>query len=200
MTGLHDACRVRCEEAYGRPLAKRLRRDQGRQGTHRPPDEDACRSRSAWNDDDRFRLMAMQLPDLAAHDTLPKLLRLNAERWPGDVAAREKDLGIWKRYDWADMSARGAGAGIGADGAGRRPRRCGRHYRAQPAALGLGGARSAQRRRDVARDLRGQPRQGGQLSPRLWRGQMRVRRGRGAGGQAPGDCGRPAGAAVDRLQ
>ena len=44
----------------------------------------------------------MQLPDLATYDTLPKLLRLNAERWPDEVATREKDFGIWKRYSWAD--------------------------------------------------------------------------------------------------
>ena len=50
--------------------------------------------------------MAMQLPDLAVYDTLPKLLKLNAERWPDDVAAREKDLGIWKRYSWADTYSR----------------------------------------------------------------------------------------------
>ena len=48
----------------------------------------------------------MQLPDLAAHDTLPKLLRLNAERWPHEVAVREKDFGSWKHFSWADMSAR----------------------------------------------------------------------------------------------
>ncbi|MGI9420316.1 MAG: AMP-binding protein [Geminicoccaceae bacterium] len=50
--------------------------------------------------------MAMQLPDLATCDTLPKLLRQNAERWPDDVAAREKDFGIWKRYSWAETSLR----------------------------------------------------------------------------------------------
>jgi len=50
--------------------------------------------------------MAMQLPDLAVYDTLPKLLKLNAERWPDDVATREKDFGIWKSYSWADSSAR----------------------------------------------------------------------------------------------
>ncbi|MEM7041228.1 MAG: AMP-binding protein [Pseudomonadota bacterium] len=48
----------------------------------------------------------MQLPDLATYDTLPKLLKLNAERWPDDVATREKDFGIWKRYSWADTYAR----------------------------------------------------------------------------------------------
>ena len=45
--------------------------------------------------------MTMQLPDLTIYDTLPKLLKMNAERWPDDVAAREKDFGVWKRYSWA---------------------------------------------------------------------------------------------------
>ncbi len=55
----------------------------------------------------------MELPDLASHDTLPKLLRLNAERWPDDVATREKDLGIWKRYSWADTFAQVGGLARG---------------------------------------------------------------------------------------
>ncbi|NJO37150.1 MAG: long-chain fatty acid--CoA ligase [Rhizobiales bacterium] len=48
----------------------------------------------------------MQLPDLARHDTLPKLLTWNAERWPDQVAAREKNFGIWKAYSWAETCAR----------------------------------------------------------------------------------------------
>jgi long-chain acyl-CoA synthetase len=48
----------------------------------------------------------MQLPDLSRYDTLPKLLKLNAERWPDDVAVREKDFGIWKRYSWLDTYER----------------------------------------------------------------------------------------------
>ncbi len=48
----------------------------------------------------------MQLPDLSATDTLPKLLMYNAERWPDDVATREKDLGIWKSFSWLDTATR----------------------------------------------------------------------------------------------
>ncbi|MEM8948553.1 MAG: AMP-binding protein [Pseudomonadota bacterium] len=44
----------------------------------------------------------MQLPDLTIQDTLPKLLKMNAERWPDEVATREKDFGVWKRYSWAE--------------------------------------------------------------------------------------------------
>jgi long-chain acyl-CoA synthetase len=35
-------------------------------------------------------------------DTFPKLARSNAERIPGRVAIREKDLGIWQSYTWRD--------------------------------------------------------------------------------------------------
>jgi len=35
-------------------------------------------------------------------DTFPKLVRLNAERIPRKVAIREKDLGIWQSFTWAD--------------------------------------------------------------------------------------------------
>lgn len=44
---------------------------------------------------------AMQLPGLDGLDTFPKLLLHNAANWPGDVAMREKDLGIWQSYGWA---------------------------------------------------------------------------------------------------
>ena len=30
---------------------------------------------------------------------------MNAERWPDEVAAREKDFGVWKRYSWAETYA-----------------------------------------------------------------------------------------------
>jgi long-chain acyl-CoA synthetase len=33
-------------------------------------------------------------------DTFPKLVRQNAERFPRNVAIREKDLGIWQSYTW----------------------------------------------------------------------------------------------------
>src|SRR5215470_5654942 len=39
-------------------------------------------------------------------DTLPKLLRLNAATYPGDVAYREKDFGIWRASTWTDYQAR----------------------------------------------------------------------------------------------
>ena len=39
-------------------------------------------------------------------DTFPKLVRANAARWPGRVAIREKDLGIWQAYTWRDYFER----------------------------------------------------------------------------------------------
>ena len=37
-----------------------------------------------------------------ALDTFPKLVARNAARWPGKVAIREKDFGIWQPYTWKD--------------------------------------------------------------------------------------------------
>jgi long-chain acyl-CoA synthetase len=39
-------------------------------------------------------------------DTYPKLLRLNAREHGKDVALREKDLGLWRLFTWADYQAR----------------------------------------------------------------------------------------------
>ena len=55
----------------------------------------------------------MQLPDLTTYDTLPKLLKHNADRWPDDVAMREKDHGIWRTYSWADALAQVRGLTLG---------------------------------------------------------------------------------------
>ncbi len=42
-------------------------------------------------------------PDISQHDTFPKLLRYNAEHRAGVAAVREKDLGIWQTWTWADF-------------------------------------------------------------------------------------------------
>jgi long-chain acyl-CoA synthetase len=56
-----------------------------------------------------------------ALDTFPKLARANAERTPGKVAIREKDLGIWQAYTWRDYyeQARLIGLGLAALGFAR---------------------------------------------------------------------------------
>ncbi|WP_028109606.1 long-chain fatty acid--CoA ligase [Ferrimonas futtsuensis] len=35
-------------------------------------------------------------------NTFPKILRHNGQHWPGDVAMREKEFGIWNEFTWAD--------------------------------------------------------------------------------------------------
>jgi len=43
----------------------------------------------------------LEVTDSSA-DTFPKLVRLNAERFPQKIAIREKDYGIWQSYTWRD--------------------------------------------------------------------------------------------------
>ena len=50
--------------------------------------------------------MQAEYGDVVRHDTLPKLLLHNAERWPGEVAMREKEFGIWNEFTWADYRDR----------------------------------------------------------------------------------------------
>ena len=35
-------------------------------------------------------------------DTLPKLLKLNMEKWGEKIAMRKKTRGIWQEYTWKD--------------------------------------------------------------------------------------------------
>src|SRR6188474_870876 len=43
---------------------------------------------------------------VAQADTFPKLLRLNAREHGGEIALREKDLGLWRVFTWNDYQAR----------------------------------------------------------------------------------------------
>src|SRR5262245_15460550 len=54
----------------------------------------------------------------ARADTLPKLLRLNAREHPDDIAFREKDLGLWHSFTWADYLARVRDFALGLAGLG----------------------------------------------------------------------------------
>ncbi len=49
----------------------------------------------------------------AAETTLPRLLRRNARAHAGDVALREKALGIWRRLTWAEYEARTRAMALG---------------------------------------------------------------------------------------
>jgi long-chain acyl-CoA synthetase len=42
----------------------------------------------------------------AEANTYPKLLRLNAKEHGGEIALREKDLGLWREFTWNDYQAR----------------------------------------------------------------------------------------------
>ena len=46
--------------------------------------------------------MQLQHPDVSIYDTFPKLLAYNAERWPDEIALREKTFGIWEEFSWGD--------------------------------------------------------------------------------------------------
>jgi long-chain acyl-CoA synthetase len=43
---------------------------------------------------------------VAQADTYPKLLRLNAREHGGEIALREKDLGLWRLFTWNDYQVR----------------------------------------------------------------------------------------------
>ncbi len=43
---------------------------------------------------------------VAQADTYPKLLRLNAREFGGEIALREKDFGLWKVFTWNDYQRR----------------------------------------------------------------------------------------------
>lgn len=47
--------------------------------------------------------MATNRASAAGEDTFPKLLLRNARRWPKRPAIREKDLGIWQTWTWAEV-------------------------------------------------------------------------------------------------
>lgn len=48
-------------------------------------------------------MAAAGTPALGGPDTFPKLLLRNAKRWPARPAMREKDLGIWQSWSWAEV-------------------------------------------------------------------------------------------------
>ncbi len=51
----------------------------------------------------------------AAADTFPKLLRLNAREHAGEIAFREKDLGLWRAFTWTDYQNRVRDFALGLD-------------------------------------------------------------------------------------
>jgi len=61
------------------------------------------RSSLLWDVEDERH---MAYPDAAVYDTLPKLLKYNADNHGSDVAVREKDLGIWHESTWSEFGAK----------------------------------------------------------------------------------------------
>jgi long-chain acyl-CoA synthetase len=56
--------------------------------------------------------------DVAAQDTFPKLLALNARTHPDGVAMREKEFGIWHEFTWAEYERRVRHLALGLRGLG----------------------------------------------------------------------------------
>jgi long-chain acyl-CoA synthetase len=50
--------------------------------------------------------MSTSAPDLSVHDTLPKLLRWNAQQHGQEIAQREKELGLWRSLSWTEVHDR----------------------------------------------------------------------------------------------
>jgi len=48
---------------------------------------------------------ASAYPDISVYDTFPKLLRYNAQNRADKPAMREKNLGIWQSFTWAEVKA-----------------------------------------------------------------------------------------------
>ncbi len=48
----------------------------------------------------------MAYPDPAVYDTLPKLLKYNADHHGSEVALRQKDFGIWHETTWAEYNGK----------------------------------------------------------------------------------------------
>lgn len=49
---------------------------------------------------------APEYADVVVDDTFPKVLAYNARIWPGGIAMREKEFGIWNAFTWADYQRR----------------------------------------------------------------------------------------------
>ena len=62
-------------------------------------EDDACRPADAWR---RRWHERRDRGAVAKADTFPKLLRLNASEHGGEIALREKDLGMWRAWTWRD--------------------------------------------------------------------------------------------------
>ena len=123
-------------------------------------------------------------------DTFPRLLLHHASVRPRHPATREKDLGIWQTWTWAQVAdeVRALACGLAALGfeRGDAPR----DHRRQPAAPVLVDGRGAVPRRRAGADVPGRAGRRVRLRAERRRDRLRDRRGPGAGRQAARGAGR----------
>ena len=145
-------------------------------------------------------MKSVKLVEQTATDTLPKLLRSNAQQFGRQIGMREKDRGIWQAYTWRQCygHVRDFALGLAAAGFKRGDKLSvlgdnrARLYWAQLAAQALGGMSVAHAGRSCPADgcdRRGQETKGGSRAVQddSWSsrgGRHRARR-RGAGERGP---------------
>ena len=124
----------------------------------------------------------------ASPDTFPRLLLRHAQSRGDAPAMREKDIGIWQSWSWAQVAVEVARHGLRAGRARLQARRPAGHHRRQPPPPVLVDVRRADARRRAGAALPGCGGPGNGLRPARCRHPHRHRRGSGAGGQAAGSA------------
>ena len=118
-----------------------------------------------------------------AGNTVPKLLLRNAQRFADRPSIREKDLGIWQTWSWAQVLDEVRLFAIGSEPAWADAGRHRRHRRRQPAAALLGASRHSEPRRHSRARLSGRGGRRDGLCPGACRRQDGDRRKPGTGRQ-----------------
>src|SRR5689334_22531403 len=106
-------------------------------------------------------MKSVKLAEQTATDTLPKLLRRNAQKYAKRIGMREKDRGIWQSYTWRECHGhvRNFALGLAAAGFKRGDKLSvlgdnrARLYWAQLAAQALGGMSVPVYQDSIAREL-----------------------------------------------
>ena len=124
-----------------------------------------------------------------ALDTVPKLLLRNAVEHADRPAMRHKDFGIWQTWTWAQLRDEVRALAVGLRKLGLERGDDGGHHRRQPPAPLCHLRRRAEPRRHPGAGLPGLGRRRDGLRARARRGEVRRRRGPGAGRQGHLDRG-----------
>ena len=122
-------------------------------------------------------------PDAGVLDTLPKLLLRNAAEHADRPAMRHKDFGIWQTWTWAQLRDEVRAFAIGLRKLGLERGDIGGHHRRQPPAPLRDVRGGAEPRRHSRSRLPGRGGRRDGLRARARRGEVRRRRGPGAGRQ-----------------